>query len=97
MANYKTKNIEIISAVTLGEVKPEIVNVANIDTSVKSLLALNTYQGQDKSYSGEIVDMSYKSLQDVRSMSDENKKKIEQLKDRYKHDINYPPEDPTFP
>lgn len=61
MSQYKTQDQEIISPVTQGLVVPEEVIVAQLDASVEAMLSLNPYQGAGKTYSGEIVDMTYVS------------------------------------
>lgn len=82
MANYKTTDFEIISPVTKGLVKPMRVQVAKHDTSVKALLATNIYQGAEKSYSGDIMDYSYTSSQDIKAQLDQTKELVSDLKEK---------------
>lgn len=65
--NYKTGNIDIMSAVTLGQVIPEDTYIKNVDTSIVNLFSENQYQGQNRNYTQDIEDYSYKSLQDIKA------------------------------
>lgn len=92
--SYKTNDLKIISRATKGEIKPTKVNLPQIDTDVKSLLATNVYQGSSKTYSGDLTDLTYLSKQEQSTMYKNTVQNIKQLEEKSKQYIQ---DDEVFP
>lgn len=94
MSNYKRKNHEIATEYQT-EINPDIHYVVPVDTSIPAMLARNANRDFTPNYSGDIIDMSYNSLMDVKTMRDQVTNGIQELEETIKNSRVKP--EPTKP